>query len=135
VSKILVIDDDKLFVTLMVQALTTRGHKVEFAFDGITGAQAFARSNFDVVVCDMVMPEQEGVQTIRQMRADRPDLAIVAISGGLSFSHASNIDVLDVAGKLGADVTLRKPFKLSELVAAVDRAIAARTALRSAAKV
>jgi DNA-binding response OmpR family regulator len=134
VPKILVIDDDKLFVTLMVQALTTRGHQVEFAFDGITGAKAFVRSHFDVVVCDMVMPEQEGIQTIRQMRADRPDLAIVAISGGLGFSHSTNIDVLDIAGKLGADVTMKKPFQLSELLAAVDRAIAARSALRSTAR-
>jgi DNA-binding response OmpR family regulator len=59
------------------------------------------------------------------MRAKRGDVGIVAISGGLSFSHTSNIDILDVAAKLGADVTLKKPFQMSELAAAVDRALAA----------
>ena len=49
------------------------------------------------------MPQQEGVQTIRQIRKHRADVATVAISGGLSFSHAANVDVLDMARKLGAD--------------------------------
>jgi len=129
-ARVLVIDDDQLFVKLMVHALKQRGHEVEFALDGITGARTFAGANFDVVVCDIVMPEQEGVETIKQMRANRPDVAIVAISGGLSYGHSANIDVLDIAGKLGADMTLKKPFQLSELSAAVDTVLTAR---RSAA--
>ena len=123
-ARILVIDDDQLFVTLMVQALKQRGHEVEFAFDGVTGARTFARATFDAVICDIVMPEQEGVETIKQMRASCPDIAIVAISGGLRFGHAS-VDVLDIAEKLGADITLKKPFQLSELSSAVDTALAA----------
>jgi DNA-binding response OmpR family regulator len=118
----------------MVHTLTKHGHQVEFAFDGTTGTRAFAKARFDAVVCDMVMPEQEGVQTIRQMRAEQPDIAIVAISGGLSFSHSSKIDVLDIAKRLGADVTLKKPFQLSELVAAVDQALASRNSAQTAAQ-
>ena len=118
----------------MVHALKQRGHEVEFALDGVAGSKAFARSRFDVVVCDMVMPEQEGVQTIREMRAQRPDVAIIAISGGLSFSHTAKIDVLDIAGKLGADLTLKKPFQLSELAAAVEQALSARRSTHSAAQ-
>lgn len=133
-ARVLVIDDDQLFVKLIVHALTQRGHEVEFALDGESGAMTFAKSRFDAVVCDIVMPEQEGVQTIKQIRADRSDVAIVAISGGLNFSHTANIDVLDIAGKLGADVTLRKPFQLSELAAAVDQAMAARRSSQPAAR-
>ncbi|MEQ1863345.1 MAG: response regulator [Micropepsaceae bacterium] len=133
-ARVLVIDDDQLFVKLMVHALKQRGHEVEFALDGISGSRTFERSRFDAVVCDILMPEQEGVQTIRQMRSDRPDLAIVAISGGLGAGGASNIDVLDIAGKMGADVTVKKPFQLSELSAAVDKALSARRATQSAAK-
>lgn len=133
-ARVLVIDDDQLFVKLMVHALKQRGHEVEFALDGATGARTFAASHFDAVVCDIVMPEQEGVQTIRQMRSDRPDVAIVAISGGLNFSHATNIDVLEIAGKLGADATLKKPFQLSELAAALDKSLTARRSGLSAAQ-
>ena len=133
-ARVLVIDDDQLFVKLMVHSLKQRGHEVEFALDGATGARTFAKSHFDAVVCDIVMPEQEGVQTIKQMRAHRPDAVIVAISGGLNFSHASNIDVLDIAGKLGADVTLKKPFQLSELAAALNASLAARQLGKSSAQ-
>jgi DNA-binding response OmpR family regulator len=126
VARILVIDDDQLFVTLMVHALKQHGHEVEYALDGLAGSQAFARSHFDVVICDIVMPEQEGVQTIREMRDAQPDVAIVAVSGGLAGSHLGDIDVLNIAAKIGADLTLKKPFQLSVLVDVVDRALSLR---------
>jgi DNA-binding response OmpR family regulator len=131
--RILVIDDDALFVKLMVHTLKQRGHEVEFALDGLAGSRAFAEAEFDAVVCDIVMPEQEGVETIKAMRRQRPAVAIVAISGGLSLGQASNIDVLHIAGQLGADVTLKKPFQLSELVAAVDQALNIRRSQQTAA--
>ena len=121
-AKILVIDDDQLFVTIMVHALKQRGHDVAFAFDGVAGADAFAAAHFDAVVCDIVMPLQEGVATIRQFRNLRPDVAIVGISGGLRLG--GSLDILEVAQKLGADVTLKKPFQISSLSEAVERALA-----------
>jgi CheY-like chemotaxis protein len=132
-ARVLIIDDDELFVKLMVHALKQRGHEVEFALDGLAGSRAFAMTPYDVVVCDIVMPEQEGVETIKAMRRQRSDVGIVAISGGLSLGHASNIDVLHIAGQLGADVTLKKPFQLPDLAAAVEQAIAVRQAQHRAA--
>ena len=133
-ARVLVIDDDKLFVTLMVQALKQRGHDVEFALNGVSGVKLFGSSTFDAVVCDIVMPEQEGMQTIKQMRASRPDVAIVAISGGLSLGQWTKVDVLDIAGKLGAVITLEKPFQLSELTAAVDASLASKQCASVAAR-
>ena len=124
-ARILVIDDDQLFVKLIVAALAKRGHDVEFAFDGIPGMKLALASHFDAVICDMVMPNQEGLQTIRDLRHRFPHLAIVAISGGLSL--LSKLEVLEIASKLGADLTIKKPFKMSELTDAVDRAMALRS--------
>ena len=121
-ARVLVIDDDKLFVELMVDALEERGHVVTFAFDGHAGLREFAASKFDAVVCDLVMPEQEGVETIRLLRRQAAGVGIVAISSGLR-SSASSLDILHFASRFGADVTLKKPFKLSQLVAAVDEAM------------
>jgi DNA-binding response OmpR family regulator len=131
-ARVLVIDDDQLFLKLMIKTLEQRGHQVEFALDGATGERIFADSNYDAVVCDIVMPEQEGVQTIRQIRLHNPNVGIVAISGGLSFGHSGNVDVLDIAGKFGADVTLKKPFQLPELAAAVDKVLRAHGSAHSA---
>jgi CheY-like chemotaxis protein len=131
-ARILVIDDDNLFVKLMVHALAQRGHEVEFALDGRKGCRTFASSPFDAVVCDMLMPEQEGVQTITQLRTASPDVAIIAISGGLSMGGPNGFDVLRIADKFGADATLEKPFDLPKLVAVVEQAINARSEVQSA---
>lgn len=125
-ARVLIIDDDELFIKLMVHALKQRGHEVEFALDGLAGSRMFEASRYDAVVCDIVMPEQEGVETIKMMRRQRPEVGIVAISGGLSLSHTTNIDVLHIAGQFGANMTLKKPFQLSDLTAAVDSVLASR---------
>lgn len=121
--RILVIDDDKLFVTLMVQALKKRGHDVEFTLDGLSGASNFESKTFDAVVCDLVMPEQDGIATIQEIRLTRPDVAIVAISGGSPSGEATSWNKLTTAQRLGADVTLKKPFSMPSLVAAVEEAV------------
>lgn len=129
-ARILVVDDDEFFVTIMMQALKKDGHDVAFAYEGFTGMKAFDVFGFDAVVCDMMMPEQDGEETIKQLRASRPDIAIVAISGGFSDDKT---DILDIARKQGADVTLKKPFLLQALTAAVDNALAERKRNRLAA--
>jgi DNA-binding response OmpR family regulator len=121
-ARILVVDDDELFVKLMVHALRERGHEVEFAHDGEAGEHAFDAQPFDAVVCDLMMPRQEGLETIRYMRRIAPKLAIVAISSGLE--RQAGVDILDMAKRLGAHETVRKPFKLSQLTAAVETALA-----------
>lgn len=120
-ARILVIDDDELFVKLMVHTLSERGHKVEFAHDGEAGERAFDTNEFDVVICDLMMPHQDGLETIRYMRSTAPSLAIIAISSGLE--RAAELDILVTAKLLGASATLQKPFKLSQLAAAVDQAL------------
>jgi len=132
-ARVLVIDDDELLVKLMVHALTRRGHDVAFAHDGEAGALLFDHGHFDAVVCDIVMPEREGLETIQHMRRARPDLGIVAVSGGLG--GCANIDVLEFVEKLGADITIKKPFQMSDLSDAVEQAIARRAQVGKVAHV
>jgi len=121
VARILVIDDDALFVKLMCRSLELAGHSVDYALDGKAGWVAFCKSPPDAVVCDIVMPEQEGLETVRQMRLRDPNVSIIAISGGLSRVRSDQLDVLGIVEKLGANATLKKPFQLSELTKLVDR--------------
>ena len=69
------------------------------------------------------MPEQEGIETIKRMRQHNADVGIVAISGGLSRSLPSKLDVRDSVFKLGANAALKQPFPLSDLAACVDRVL------------
>jgi CheY-like chemotaxis protein len=127
--RILVIDDDAFFVKLMSHALQKNGHVVEFSLDGLAGARHFEDKRFDAVVCDLVMPEQDGIETIREIRFASPDVAIVAISGGTpsgenaSSNETVSFNKLTSAHWLGADVTLKKPFSMSALVSAVEEAV------------
>lgn len=124
-ARILVIDDDRFIVKLIQGALAKAGHEVTCAYDGEAGEQAFDASAYDAVICDMLMPQQEGLETIRYMRRARPSTAVVAISGGLG---TSDFDILHAAKELGAHATLPKPFQLPQLIATVDQALnAART--------
>ena len=122
-ARILVIDDDQFFVKIMVRVLRDQQHEVEFALDGLAGEAAFTASHFDLVICDLVMPQQEGLQTIRQMRSRNPDTAILAISGGMTIGKSKSLDILELAAKIGADMILKKPFKPQELVSAVVDAL------------
>lgn len=119
-AKILVIDDDKFVAAIIAGTLKNNGHEVEVAFDGEAGESMFDAGTFDVVICDMLMPQQEGIETIRHMRRAKPNVAIVAVSGGLG----PQFDVLAAAKQLGANVTLPKPFHAPQIVAAVDQALA-----------
>ena len=132
-SRILVIDDDKVFAKLITVYLQRCGHDVSFAHDGNEGINLFRTGSFDAVVCDIVMPDREGIETIGEIRRVNPHIAIVAISGGLSPVQTTSVDVLHLAEMMGADVSLKKPFPLSELGLGVDRALAERAPSHSVA--
>ena len=121
--RILVIDDDAFFVKLMSHALQKNGHVVEASLDGLAGARHFEDKNFDAVICDLVMPEQDGIETIQEIRLASTDVAIVAISGGAPSGDTISFNKLSSAHWLGADVTLKKPFSMPALVLAVEEAV------------
>jgi len=117
---VLLIDDDDLVRGMLVRALVIAHYNVLEAADGQKGVE-IARSNaIDVVVTDLVMPVQEGVETILTLRRERPKLPIIAISGGVTNSKL----YLDIAGKIGARRMLPKPFTPKELIALIQQVLA-----------
>ena len=122
--KILVIDDDILVRDTIVRILERKGYQVLVAGDGARGVRMFRSEQPDLVITDIIMPEKEGLETIREIRGQRPDARIIAISGG---ARIGNMDFLDVAGKLGASEIMSKPFDPADLVDRIDRAAARRS--------
>ncbi len=116
-SKILVIDDDDGQRRLLNRTLTLAKHEVVEAGDGVVGLRRFREERPALVICDIVMPEKEGIETIRDIRALSPRVPIIAISGG---GVDIGLGYLDLAQKLGADSILSKPFRPAELVALVE---------------
>jgi len=116
--KILVIDDDSGMRYTLTRVLTSGGHEVVTAEDGDRGMDAVRRLAPELVITDIFMPEQEGIETIRQIRRERPATKIMAISGSIS---GDRFDVLEIARLLGADDALQKPFDAAELLSRVQQ--------------
>lgn len=116
--KILVIDDEPAVRYALTRILESNGFEVTTAADGVRGMAQFRLWHPDMVITDLIMPEQEGMQTIQQLRQADPDLKILAISGG---GRLVNVDFLQVARRLGADEVLAKPFDSQELLSIVRR--------------
>jgi DNA-binding response OmpR family regulator len=120
-ARILLIDDDDLLRGVLAKSLGYSGHTVIQAGDGKQGVELALATNIDVVITDLIMPVQEGVETILRLRRDRPGLPIVAISGGVSNARL----YLDIAAKIGARRILAKPFTPQELIAVINEVLAA----------
>lgn len=110
--RILVIDDDELLRRFIVALLERRNYSVESVDRGEAGIERAAAADFDLVVTDIVMPGTEGLETIKQIRRHKPDIKILAVSGG----GGSKGDYLHYAERLGANAALAKPFEPAEFL-------------------
>jgi CheY-like chemotaxis protein len=115
-QKILVIDDDPMVRFTLSKILGRNGYEVHLAGDGQEGVQTYRTLQPDLVITDMVMPVQGGLETIQMLRALSPSVKIVAISGG---NRLVNKDALGKAADLGAADFIAKPFTPAELLGKV----------------
>lgn len=120
-AHILLVEDDDMVRQTMEEILRLAGHETRPARNGREALEQCAESVPDLVVTDILMPEVEGVETVARLRALKPDLPIVAYSGGGRSEH---FEFLDLAGRIGADRVLRKPILPRQLCEAVDAALA-----------
>jgi CheY-like chemotaxis protein len=120
--KILLIDDDDLVRYAMVRILARDEYQIVCASNGREGVAALEKEPFDLVITDILMPDQEGIETIRAIRRLSPAVPIIAISGGGRFSGA---DYLAIAEKFGASKTLPKPFEPATLLSSVQQCLTA----------
>jgi CheY-like chemotaxis protein len=116
-ARILVIDDEELIRETIRMKLEQSGHEVIEAGNGVEGLLALEQHAVDLVVTDIIMPEQEGIETIRRIRDRDPNVGIIAISGG---GRTRNFGFLEFAKKLGANCALSKPFTGTQLLALVE---------------
>ena len=114
--RILVIDDDEQMRVLLRQVMEWSGFTVDDAENGRKGMQIQRRQPADLVITDLIMPEQEGLETISLLKKEFPEVKIVAISGGGRIGPEA---YLPAARELGADLVFSKPFDVKEFVTAV----------------
>lgn len=112
-----VIEDDELVRARLGDMLRESGHRVLEADSADRGIDLIRTEKADVAVVDILMPDRDGLEAIGQLRRTRPDLKIIAISGG---GRVGPQIYLDLAKQIGADASLTKPIGQDELQAAVE---------------
>ncbi len=112
---VLVADDNEVAQRLCRRVLEKAGHKVLTASDGQEAVKLALENSPDMILMDVAMPGMDGLEAMRQIKAQKPGMMIVIAS---AHSMASDRERFLAAG---ADDVLSKPFKLTELTGVVDR--------------
>lgn len=115
-KSILIIDDDYHILMMINKMLERAGFEVELALNGNEGLELFKQTPVDLVICDIIMPEKEGLETIREMKRLSSDIKILAMSGG---GRVSSDNYLNTAIAFGATKTMGKPFSQKQMVSTV----------------
>ena len=111
-SRVLIIDDEPAVRAVLQLMLHGHGHEVWTASTGQEGVHCASAEDPDVIVCDLFMPGKNGVETIRELRRDFPDIRVIAMSGG---GQHGQTDLLRVARGLGIAAVLLKPFCMADV--------------------
>ncbi len=118
---ILLIDDDELFRDALAKVLIGWGFSVTQAADGVQGVKLFSAEPTDLVLTELVLPNQDGITTVKELRRAHPEVGIIAMSGKLAVDPDL---YLKIAAAFGANRTLKKPFDLSALQTAIEDVLA-----------
>ncbi|MFN3476424.1 MAG: sigma-54-dependent transcriptional regulator, partial [Candidatus Methylomirabilales bacterium] len=121
---LLVVDDDQVACRLLQEVLAREGYQVEAAFSGREAFEKTGAALFDVVLCDVRMPDQSGLEVLRALKRLSPETIVIMMTAFGSIETAIE------AIKEGAYDYISKPFKLEEVKLTVKRALDHQRLLR-----
>ena len=114
--KVLIVDDEEMVRMVIANTLRKVGITVEEAENGRAAILRFQEDPADVVITDIIMPEQEGIETIIELKRMSPTVKIIAMSGG---GRVGTTDYLEIARDFGANRIFTKPFDRMKVLEAV----------------
>lgn len=116
-NKILVIDDEKVVGDSLRKTLQGEGYEIDTASNGQEGLRKARRESFDLIIVDLKMPDIDGLDVIKKIKEEQPDVMMVMITG------YSTVDSATEALKTGAFDYLPKPFTPDEISEVVQKAL------------
>jgi CheY-like chemotaxis protein len=114
-KQILIVDDEPALLKAISTILLGAGFQVFTAKNGREARTVASENKIDLLITDLGMPDEDGIELVRRLKAEGHDLKIIAMSG--TFGP----DLLKVARLLGADATLSKPMKASQLLDCIHK--------------
>lgn len=121
-TNILLVEDEDQLRSMLRIVLENSGYRVQEAANGKIALDAFTLSPADLVITDLIMPDKEGIELIREVRRSSPAVKIIAMSGGGRINPRD--DYLKLAKKFGADYVIAKPFSNREMLDRVKMVLA-----------
>ncbi|MFN8258005.1 MAG: sigma-54 dependent transcriptional regulator [Bacteroidales bacterium] len=116
-AKILVIDDEKPIRNTLKEILEYEDHQVETSSDGIGGLEMATENKYDIILCDIKMPQMDGVEVVEKLMEICPDVPVIMISGHATVETA--VETL----KKGAYDFIEKPLDLNRLLVTIRNAL------------
>jgi len=114
---VLIVEDDKELREMLKVSLIRNNFLVLEAVNGKDAIAHFKPAITDIVVTDLIMPEEDGLKVIMKLRELKPEIKIIAVSGGGKAGPGS---YLNLAKALGADAVFSKPFSVHDLVVKIE---------------
>jgi len=115
-AKVLLVDDEKDFLSTLAERLEARGLKVNTADSGEDAVTKLDGQNYDVIVLDFAMPGIDGLETLKRIKAKQPEAEIIMLSG--QGSIRTSIEAM----KRGAEDFLEKPVNIADLLKKIGEA-------------
>lgn len=115
---VLLVEDDKELREMLKMSLLRRNFTVLEAENGKAAITHFKPLITDLVVTDLIMPEEDGLKVVIKLKELKPSIKIIAISGGGKVGPGS---YLNLAKALGADAIYSKPFSINDLIAKIEQ--------------
>lgn len=109
---ILVVDDDPSVLQLFTDVLMPIGCKVHTCLDGKAASVIYRSTRIDLSIIDLLMPEQDGIETLKDIRSMTPDAKVIVFSAASEF--------LSLMEDFGADRTLSKPLDRKKIIESVE---------------
>ena len=130
-GSILIVDDEEDIRHALTMVLEGAGYDVMVASNGNEAVELQREQPVDLIITDIIMPEKDGVSTIKELRQKFPGIRIIAISGGGGVQPVEYVPdaitttaYLAAAKEAGADRVFTKPFERKDMIKAVDELFA-----------
>ena len=114
--KVILVDDEKEFVTTLSERIEMRAVDSEIAFSGEAAMAILAENTFDVMILDLNMPGMDGLETLEKVKAVRPEIKVIILTG-----HGSEKERIK-SMELGAFAYMQKPVDLDTLMGQIKKA-------------
>lgn len=115
--RVLVADDDEIFLEILAETVEETGASVELAEDGLVALEKLSAGEFDILISDLNMPRMDGLTLLRQVRTLYPHILSILITGFGSLESAIQ------ALRLGAYDYIQKPFMVEQVAVTVRNAV------------